>query len=280
MVIVRRRPRMPRPDLTYAFIASGLIHLSLVFIVAYWVALPSSVASPQAIWIEVVELPLTSSGTGPLLPPAGPLTPPKLLKEKALPSPPVVARRNPPLVGAGGTGTGTEAVHLSPLGGGRQETREAGGPDGVPQVPGPASEDVDHGTGRGTGAEDGSAASQPSLGGEGGSQSVEGAGAALTGTGAGQKGDVKSSRPAGSYQVKPWYPESARQEGIQGTTELKVLVRANGSVGQVLVAKSAGHFDLDRAAVEAVKTWRFAPARRGREAVAIWVIIPVQFKLE
>jgi len=59
-----------------------------------------------------------------------------------------------------------------------------------------------------------------------------------------------------------------------------VLIGADGSVGQVLVAKSAGHFDLDRAAVEALKTWRFEPARRGREAVATWVIIPVQFKLE
>ncbi len=249
---------MPRPGLTYAFIASTLSHLSLAFIVAYWVALPSSVASPQAIWIEVVELPLTSSGTGPLHPPSGKsLTPPKLLKEKALPSPPVVARRNPPLVGAGGTGTETEAVHLSPLGGGRQETREAGGPDEALQGRGPASQD-----------------------GERGSQSVEGAEAGLTGASVGGKGVLKSSRPVGGYQVKPWYPESARQEGIQGTTQLKVLVRVNGSVGQVLVAKSAGHFDLDRAAVEAVKTWRFEPARRGREAVAIWVIIPVQFKLE
>src|SRR3989304_9552317 len=129
---------MPRPDLPYAFIASTLIHLSLVFIVAYWVALPSSVASPQAISIEVVELPLTSSGTGPLHPPSGKsLTPPKLLKEKALPSPPVIARRNPPPLGAGGTGTGTEAVHLSPLGEGRQDTTATGGPGQTPPGGGP-----------------------------------------------------------------------------------------------------------------------------------------------
>lgn len=249
---------MPRPGLAYAFIASTLIHLSLAFIVAYRVTLSGSVASPQAIWIEVVELPLTSSGTGPLLPPSGKsLTPPKLLKEKALPSPPVVARRNPPLVGAGGTGTGTEAVHLSPLGGGRQETRETGAPDEALQGRGPASQD-----------------------GERGSQSLEGAQAVLTDTGGIGTAVLRPSRPVGGYQVKPWYPESARQEGIQGTTELKVLVGANGSVGQVLVVKSAGHPDLDRAAVDAVKTWRFDPARRGREAVAIWVIIPVQFKLE
>ena len=249
---------MPRPDLTYAFIASTLIHLSLAFIVAYWVTLPSSVASPQAISIEVVELPLTSSGTGPLHPPSGKsLTPPKLLKEKALPSPPVIARRNPPLVGAGGTGTGTEAVHLSPLGGGRQETREAGGPDEALQGRGPASQD-----------------------GERGSQSLEEAQTVLADTGGIGTAVLTPSRPVGGYQVKPRYPESARSEGIQGTTELKVLIGADGSVGQVLIAKSAGHFDLDRAAVEALKTWRFEPARRGREAVATWVIIPVQFKLE
>ena len=249
---------MPRPDLTYAFIASTLSHLSMVFIVGYWVTLPRSVASPQAISIEFAELPLTPSGIGPLHPPSGKsLAPPKLLKEKALPSPPVIARRNPPLVGAGGTGTGTEAVHLSPLGGGRQETREAGGPDEALQGRGPASQD-----------------------GERGSQSLEEAQPVLADTGGIGTAVLTTSRPVGGYQVKPWYPESARQEGIQGTTELKVLVKADGSVGQVLVARSAGHLDLDRAAVEAVKKWRFEPARRGREAVAVWVMIPVEFRLE
>ena len=42
---------------------------------------------------------------------------------------------------------------------------------------------------------------------------------------------------------------------------------------------SAGHPDLDQAAMEAVRRWRFEPARRGADAVAMWVLLPVEFRL-
>ena len=54
---------------------------------------------------------------------------------------------------------------------------------------------------------------------------------------------------------------------------------AAGRVGEVVVKQSAGHPDLDRAAADAVRRWRFEPARRGAEAVAIWVELPVEFRL-
>jgi protein TonB len=53
----------------------------------------------------------------------------------------------------------------------------------------------------------------------------------------------------------------------------------SGKVGTIQVQRSAGRPDLDRAAVEAVKAWLFEPARRGKEAVAVWVILPVRFEL-
>jgi protein TonB len=46
------------------------------------------------------------------------------------------------------------------------------------------------------------------------------------------------------------------------------------------VKKSAGHPDLDAAAADAVRRWRFEPARRGDEPVAMWVLLPVEFKLQ
>jgi periplasmic protein TonB len=85
--------------------------------------------------------------------------------------------------------------------------------------------------------------------------------------------------PRGGYQVRPAYPSSARRLGIQGLTTLRVFVAADGRVGEVVVQESAGHPDLDEAAADAVKQWRFEPARRGAEPVGVWVLLPVQFRL-
>jgi protein TonB len=93
------------------------------------------------------------------------------------------------------------------------------------------------------------------------------------------EGITQYARPQGGYQVRPNYPASARRLGVQGTTLLRVHVLADGHIGDVLVEQSAGHPDLDDAATEAVKRWRFDPARRGKEAVAMWVLLPVEFKL-
>jgi len=47
-----------------------------------------------------------------------------------------------------------------------------------------------------------------------------------------------------------------------------------------LVQETAGHSDLDQAAAEAVRRWRFEPARRGNDPVAMWVLLPVEFRLK
>lgn len=94
-------------------------------------------------------------------------------------------------------------------------------------------------------------------------------------------GDVTTTAyPRGGYQVRPSYPASARRLGIQGTSLLRVFVAADGKVGDVVVQESAGHPDLDHAATDAVRRWRFEPARRGTDAVAMWVLLPVEFHLK
>jgi periplasmic protein TonB len=93
------------------------------------------------------------------------------------------------------------------------------------------------------------------------------------------EGITQYARPQGGYQVRPSYPATPRRLGIQGTTMLRVHVLADGRIGDVLVEKSGGHPDLDQAATEAVRAWRFDPARRGTEPVAMWVLLPVEFRL-
>lgn len=84
----------------------------------------------------------------------------------------------------------------------------------------------------------------------------------------------------GGYQVTPRYPESARRTGIEGTALLKFLVQADGGVAGVTIKRSSGHVDLDHAAVQAIRRWRFEPARRGHQAIAAWAVLPVEFRLK
>lgn len=93
------------------------------------------------------------------------------------------------------------------------------------------------------------------------------------------QGITRTARPQGGYQVRPAYPSAPRRLGVQGTTMLRVHVLADGRIGDVLVERSAGHPDLDEAAMQAVRRWRFEPARRGVDAVAMWVLLPVEFRL-
>jgi protein TonB len=114
--------------------------------------------------------------------------------------------------------------------------------------------------------------------GSGASGGRGGTGQTIASTGS-AAGLTELARPLGGYQTTPRYPESARRQGVEGITTLRFIVLANGHVGQIGVSRSAGHVDLDRAAVECVRTWRFEPARRGKEAVAVWVTLPVRFEL-
>lgn len=59
-----------------------------------------------------------------------------------------------------------------------------------------------------------------------------------------------------------------------------MAVDASGAPSQVEIAESSGFTRLDRAALSAVKRWRFVPARRGSEAVAGRVIVPIHFNLK
>lgn len=78
----------------------------------------------------------------------------------------------------------------------------------------------------------------------------------------------------------PRYPLAARRAGEQGTVTLRVLVTREGLPARVDVEKGSGSSQLDNAALETVKTWRFLPARQGTEPVESWVLVPIVFRLE
>jgi len=82
------------------------------------------------------------------------------------------------------------------------------------------------------------------------------------------------------HNPPPFYPLMARHNGYQGTVLVRAEVSVEGNCLQARVEKSSGYAVLDQAALEAVKQWRFLPARRGDQTVAAWVEVPVTFRLE
>jgi len=78
----------------------------------------------------------------------------------------------------------------------------------------------------------------------------------------------------------PLYPPVSRRLKEQGRVLLRVLVSAAGSAENVEVRSSSGSDRLDRAAIEAVRHWRFAPAKRGGETIAAWALVPILFQLD
>lgn len=78
----------------------------------------------------------------------------------------------------------------------------------------------------------------------------------------------------------PRYPPSARRNGEQGTVTLKVRVTREGAPADVTIDRTSGSSALDHAAMEAVRGWRFVPARQGSQPVEAWVLVPIVFRLE
>lgn len=106
-----------------------------------------------------------------------------------------------------------------------------------------------------------------------------GAGGATAGTGEGEPSLPPGFVTGSPDNPLPRYPAVARRRGIEGTVTLDVLVSAEGLPERVAIARSSGSGLLDEAALEAVRRWRFRPARRGTEAVEGRVTVPVTFRL-
>ena len=79
-------------------------------------------------------------------------------------------------------------------------------------------------------------------------------------------------------EVKAQYTEDARTRGITGDVILEIVIRSDGSVGDVKVLRGLGH-GLDDRAVAAVRNWKFSPARRLGTPVDVIVEVEVEFSL-
>lgn len=92
--------------------------------------------------------------------------------------------------------------------------------------------------------------------------------------------DSGLSEPKVVEKVNPVYPEEARAEKVQGVVVLDVTVDTGGGPSDVKVTKDPDP-RLSQAAVDAVKQWRFEPARTAKgDPVAVVYTVTVAFKLQ
>ena len=92
--------------------------------------------------------------------------------------------------------------------------------------------------------------------------------------------DYATARPSYGFTPRPGYPAVAIRRGYEGSVLLNVRVLPNGKPEEVTIFRSSGHKVLDKAALKAVKRWKFVPAQRGFKAVSSWVKVPIEFRLE
>lgn len=78
----------------------------------------------------------------------------------------------------------------------------------------------------------------------------------------------------------PVYPMVARRMGWQGKVVLNVEVLETGSPGQIKLHQSSGREVLDKAAMQAVRGWKFVAARQNGQMVAKWFLVPIPFILK
>ena len=88
--------------------------------------------------------------------------------------------------------------------------------------------------------------------------------------------DAVAPKPLESNPVPP-YPQEARAAGKTGMVILKVVILADGSVGDVTVMR--GEEPFVSAAVTTVKQWKYQPALAQGQPITVYRVIQIPFKL-
>jgi TonB family protein len=122
---------------------------------------------------------------------------------------------------------------------------------------------VGSGQGTGLGQGDGSGVGEGSGGGFGGGPYRPGSGV---------------EPPRLLREVRANYTDEARRANIEGEVELEIVVRRDGSVGEVKIVRGL-RGGLNERAVDAVRQWRFAPGRMKGVPVDVVVEVGVEFRL-
>lgn len=87
-----------------------------------------------------------------------------------------------------------------------------------------------------------------------------------------------AARPVKVHDVAPEYTELARAARLQGVVILQTAIDQEGNVVDVDVLKGL-HMGLTEAAVDAVKQWKFEPAKIDGKPIPVSYNVTVNFRL-
>ena len=75
------------------------------------------------------------------------------------------------------------------------------------------------------------------------------------------------------------YPRALRTMGIGGLSMLWLLIDTDGKARKAVLHTSSGYDPFDALALEIVSLMRFSPAQNSGSATAVWVQLPVRFRV-
>ena len=90
--------------------------------------------------------------------------------------------------------------------------------------------------------------------------------------------DVDVIMPIPIRRINPVYPEQCKREKIEGTVVLEIKIDAEGNVIDAKVLKSV-HPDLDKAAIKAIKKWKYEPVLKDGKPAPVVFAVTVNFWL-
>ena len=76
--------------------------------------------------------------------------------------------------------------------------------------------------------------------------------------------------------IAPEYPRELKAQNVSGLVMVKCTIDEQGNVADVSVVKSSNE-QFDRFATDALKKWKFKPARQDGNAISVQVTIPIKF---
>lgn len=80
-------------------------------------------------------------------------------------------------------------------------------------------------------------------------------------------------------RVAPVYPSRSLRLGEEGEVLVSVVLDKNGMIKEMKIAKSSTHILLDKAAIDAIRSWQFNPYFLNGEYVESQLLIPIEFRI-